>query len=140
APNERTVAAERRVNSTLAHEGGHGLMHAHLFLAEFDHKSLFDNDPDVTRKRVLCRNGDGPRTGPRRGYDGRWWEWQANRAIGALLMPKDIFLAFMTPFLEESGTFGLPALPNSRREDAVRAAADVFDVNPAVATIRMDSF
>src|ERR1700679_2976361 len=31
---EGTAAAERRVRSTLAHEGGHGLLHPKLFIAD----------------------------------------------------------------------------------------------------------
>jgi hypothetical protein len=136
---QRTRAEDRRVNSTLAHEAGHCLMHSHLFLAEFDHGRLFANDPDVSSQRVLCRDGNNP-TGSQRRYDGRWWELQANRAIGGLLMPRETFLEFITPFLEKRGTFGVGVLPDNQRDEVIRAAADVFDVNPAVARIRTDSF
>jgi hypothetical protein len=135
----RTRSEDRRVNSTLAHEAGHCLMHAHLFLAEFDHGRLFANDPDVTPRRVLCRDGNSPAR-PQRRYDGRWWELQANRAIGGLLLPKETFLEFIVPFLEMQGTFGVGVLPETRRNEIVHAAADVFDVNPVVARIRIDSF
>src|SRR6266851_2321934 len=86
-PADRTPAAERRVSSTLAHEGGHGLMHAHLFALGDDHKTLFGSDPDVSATKVLCRDGETELARPKgqRTYDGRWWEFQANRAIGALL-------------------------------------------------------
>lgn len=137
--NERSVAAERRVNSTLAHEAGHGLMHAHLFALEADRAQLFENDPDVTETKVLCRDGvDVVPRGPKRRYDGRWWELQANRAIGALLMPKALFLVFVEPFLEARGTIGVPQLVADRRTEAVRAAAELFDVNPAAAKVRVD--
>lgn len=137
----RTVAAERRMNSTIAHEAGHGLMHAHLFAIELDRGRLFADDPDVTDTKVLCRDGDGGASIPRqRVYDGRWWEFQANRAIGALLMPKDIFLAFMNPFLEAQGVLDLPGLPAAQRSEALRAAAEVFDVNPAAVKLRIDAF
>jgi hypothetical protein len=137
-PDEATVAADRRVNSTLAHEAGHGLLHTHLFLPEFDHKRLFASDPDVGPNCVLCRDDEQPVRSRLRTYDGRWWEFQANRTIGALLMPKQVFLDFMAPFLERRGTFGLAALPDSSREEAIRATADVFDVNPAAARVRLD--
>ena len=136
---QRTRVEDRRVNSTLAHEAGHCLMHAHLFLAEFEHGRVFANDPDVSSQRVLCRD-DNDRARSQRRYDGRWWELQANRAIGGLLMPKETFLQFMTPFLEKRGTFGVGVLPDNRRDEVIRAAADLFDVNPAVARIRTDSF
>jgi hypothetical protein len=99
---------------------------------EFDSRGLFDNDPDVSKTHVLCRE---PR---QRKYDGRWWEFQANRAIGALLMPKEIFLKFMQQFLENRGTFSMPRLPHNRREEAIQAAAGLFEVNPAAAKVRVD--
>ena len=132
-------AEDRRINSTLAHEAGHGLMHAHLFILGLQHGDLFGNDPDVSQKRVLCREVDDKPADPQRRYDGRWWEFQANCAIGALLMPKKIFLGFMQPFLEQLGSVGIPNLPSGRREEAIRAAANIFDVNPAAARVRIDS-
>jgi hypothetical protein len=136
-PEEQTQSADRRVNSTLAHEAGHGIMHAHLFALDLDH-GLFSGDADVTKTRVLCRD-PVPATKQRK-YDGRWWELQANRAIGALLLPKSLFLAFVEPFLEKRGMLGTPMLPASKREEVARAAANVFEVNPAVARIRVEAF
>lgn|ERR1043166_2571791 len=129
----------RRINSTLAHETGHGLMHGHLFALGLDHGGLFGNDPDVTEQKVLCRDEDIQERGSKRRYDGRWWEFQANRAIGALLMPKEIFLLFMQQFVEQRGSFGIPMLPSTRRDKAVVAASNTFDVNPAVSRIRVAS-
>lgn len=138
---ERTTAAERRMNSTLAHEAGHGLMHAHLFALDLDHATLFGSDPDVTKTRVLCRDGEPSAPGrPRRKYDGRWWELQANRAIGMLLMPEELFLAFIEPFLERTGVLKVPTIPAPGRAAATRAGADVFDVNPAAVRVRIDHF
>jgi hypothetical protein len=133
-----TRAEERRINSTLAHEAGHGLMHAHLFALDLDYRNLFENDPDVTKSRVLCRDEHDIRKSKRR-YDGRWWELQANRAIGAFLLPKELFLKFMEPFLRQEGTLGIAVLPSNRRDEAAVAAAETFDVNPAVARIRLNS-
>ena len=129
----------RRINSTLAHEAGHCLLHAHLFALGLDRGRLFGDDPDVTQQRVLCRNEDTKMVKSIRRYDGRWWEFQANRAIGALLMPKEVFLLFMQQFVEERGNFGLPALSNTRRHEAVMGTAEMFDVNPAAARIRVNS-
>lgn len=132
-------AEHRRINSTLAHEAGHGLMHAPLFALGLDHGNLFGSDPDVTQRRILCRDECDVPVKVQRKYDGRWWEFQANRAIGALLMPKRVFLEFMQPFLEHLGSVGIPSLPDDRRGEAVRAAAETFDVNPAAARVRIDS-
>ena len=118
-PADRTKSAERRVNSTIAHEGGHGLMHAHLFALGDDVESLFSNDSDISKTRVLCRDGETETPVVReRRYDGRWWEVQADKAIGALLLPKRAFLAFMEPFLERRGTFGSVVLPSDHRARA----------------------
>ena len=138
APTSGSQAEDRRISSTLAHEGGHGLMHAHLFALALDRRNLFEKDPDVTQSRVLCRD-QSQATAPRTTYDGRWWELQANRAIGAFLMPKEIFLRFMQPFLQPQGSLGLFTLQHDRN-DAIMAAAETFDVNPAVARIRVNAF
>ena len=40
----------------------------------------------------------------------RWWEFQANKAMGALLLPKALVGKAREPFLEAQGMLGLPAL------------------------------
>lgn len=125
---------ERRLRTTLAHEAGHGLMHAHLFALEEKPLGLFDmgdNGP-----AIMCRDEHAPRE-PTRGYDGRWWEYQANRAIGALLLPKSLVRVAIAPYLQESGIFAEPHLPPDNRESAAHSLADIFDVNPAVVRIRL---
>jgi hypothetical protein len=138
-PGELFVEEDRRTNSTIAHEAGHCLMHAHLFIEYFANNNLFEDDPDVTQRRILCRVGRPNVRTKQQTYDGRWWEFQANRAIGALLMPKQLFLTFMQPYLERSGTLMVSRLPNNVKEEAIKMAAHVFDVNPAVARVRMNS-
>lgn len=140
APHEkRTTALERRENTTLAHEAGHGLMHAHLFALESYNEALFGGDADVKGPKILCRDPVATPVPRGRGrYDGRWWELQANRAIGALLMPRELFLAFMECFTEQRGSFGRLVIPDSRRSEAARAAAEAFEVNPAAASVRID--
>lgn len=129
----------RRISSTLAHEAGHCLMHAQLFIEYFANNNLFENDPDVTQRRILCRVDQPNVRTKQQKYDGRWWEFQANRAIGALLMPKQLFLTFMQPYLERSGTVMVSGLPTNVKEEAIKLATRVFDVNPAVARVRMNS-
>jgi hypothetical protein len=70
-------------------------------------------------------------------YDGRWWEFQANRAIGGLLMPRGLVIKAVAPFCEECGGLGLPVLKD-QRERAARELAEIFDVNPVVSRIRLD--
>lgn len=133
--------AERRISTTFAHEAGHGLLHAHVFALErHELTDLFGDGVDRRTPKVLCRDGDVGRrqTATPRKYDGRWWEYQANMAIGALLLPRALVSSALEPYLEERGSMGKIALVSSRKSEAVRALVDVFDVNPAVAEIRLD--
>lgn len=130
---EGTVVSDRRVRSTLAHEAGHGIFHAHLFSAT-GASSLFPEGLGE-KPRVLCRDEEQGGAG---GYKGNWWEWQANRAIGSLLLPKHLVVTAVQQFLEPAGLLGLAVLPTTRRELATRHLAGVFDVNPVVARRRLD--
>jgi len=133
---EGTQPAERRISATLAHEGGHGLLHAHLFALGTKPKSLFD-DADQDMPQILCRSvtGEGP---AKNLYSGRWWEFQANQAIGALLLPGDLVEQALAPYFVNQGSLGVKTLDFSRREEAVMALSEIFDVNPVVARIRVD--
>jgi hypothetical protein len=128
--------AERRVRTTLAHEAGHGLLHAHLFALDEIPLHLFDKESH-TGDQILCRGvqGDGRKS---RGYDGRWWEHQANRAMGGLLCPLPLVQEAMKPFLNPSGKLGVEVLPDNGREPSIRSLAEIFDVNLVVARIRIN--
>jgi hypothetical protein len=129
---QNTTPARRRVRSTVAHEAGHGLLHGSLFVG--------NNFPDRggNQRRILCRSED-ILVDTQRSYRGRWWEFQANQAIGSLLLPRPI----MNSFLDQSGTEGDPSgtriLTPAQRESLAKKAAVTFDVNPIVARIRLDS-
>jgi len=128
--------AERRVRTTLAHEGGHGLLHAYLFALSERPRELFDADSH-SDQQILCRDIAGEET-KRRSYDGRWWEYQANRAMGGLLCPRALLQEALKPYLVPTGSLGRIVLDERRRETAIKTLADVFDVNPVVARIRVD--
>lgn len=122
-----TKVAERRLRSTLAHEAGHGLLHAYLFALGEKPKSLFD-DPDHT-PRILCR--EVIETGAPKNRSGEHWaEFQANRAIAALLMPKPLVDIALREFCVEVGRLGQKTLASDKREAAIRALSGIFDVNP----------
>ena len=95
--------------------------------------SLFDCSEDVQGEKVLCRDGEA---GSR--YEGKWWEVQANMMIGALLLPKALAVAAVNELTVES-TLGVHVLPAAKRHAAVLQLADVFNVNPIVAEIRLDA-
>lgn len=132
-----TRSAERLANSTLAHEAGHGLLHAHLFAFEQSQLTvMFGGDVDPHAPRILCRDPK-PESG-RRGYDGRWWEFHANQAIGALLLPRPLALEALGDLLTPPSAFGRRDLPQTNREKAVQKLSEVFAVNPAAARVRID--
>jgi hypothetical protein len=128
--------AERRVRTTMAHEAGHGLLHAHLFTLDEVPLHLFDKDSH-SGDQILCRDVQGDEQKTSR-YNGRWWEFQANRAMGGLLCPRPLVQEAMKSFLVPSGLLGVEVLDDSRRETCVRTLADIFDVNPVVARIRIN--
>lgn len=134
--NELYLQEYRRINATLAHEAGHGLLHTELYVGRFVRETLKDH-PHVKRDRILCRT-EHQVTQPKNRYSGEWWEFQANRAIGALLMPRQLFLQFMEPYLKQTGTPTIDQLSSKVQREAIKKAAEVFDVNERVARIRIE--
>ena len=127
-----TRTSDRRINTTLAHESGHCLLHAHLFALKEMSAGLFDQDTiESNVPKILCRDEVAGE------YDGKWWEFQANASIGPLLLPKQLLTDALSPFLEAQGLLGIPALPDERRRPAEQAVAEIFDVNPVAARIRL---
>lgn len=128
--------AERRINSTLAHEAGHILLHGSLFTLQLraGTVSLMEVDLDAANQTVLCRDDNANV----RRYDGRWWEYQANQMIGALLLPRSLVIQATDPLITFRGQLGVGILERDRREEAVQRLAETFDVNPVVARIRVE--
>ncbi|MEN6489232.1 MAG: hypothetical protein ABFD66_10220 [Smithella sp.] len=134
--------SERRLRTTIAHEAGHGLFHAHLFIfAQRPPRSLFGDDLDETGFKILCRSDaiEGIEGFKKNRYDGKWWEYQANLAIGTLLLPKSLVEMALEPLLKERGQLGFKVLDVDDREEAAKTLSDLFDVNPIVAKIRISS-
>jgi len=82
---ERDPAAEKLLRSTVAHEAAHVLLHRVLFLKESS--ALFGG---LASRCELCRSVAFTRPG----YQGEWWEWQANRGMAALLLPREALTAW----------------------------------------------
>jgi Zn-dependent peptidase ImmA (M78 family) len=129
---QNTTPARRRVRSTVAHEAGHGLLHGSLFTG--------DNfaDRGGTQRLILCRSED-ILLETSRSYRGRWWEFQANQAIGSLLLPRPLMDAFLDQSGIELDSSGSRILTPVQRESLAKKAAASFDVNPIVVRIRLDS-
>jgi len=133
---EDSKSAQRRANTTLAHEAGHALFHAHLFVLGAPQPGMFGND--VTEPKILCRCDSVHSVASNQEYDGRWWEFQANQAIGPLLMPRRLVHKALAGIVVPSGSLGVSeAIPDEHRETAVALLAKTFEVNPAVARIRI---
>jgi hypothetical protein len=132
--DDSSVVAERRIRTTLAHEGGHCLLHMHLFVLATPTQKLFGDFSEPDKPKVLCR--DEVLGNARESYAGNWWEFQANRAIGGLLLPAALVTDSLGEFMLK-GPAGFPHFDQSRIEDAARELADVFNVNPVVAKIRI---
>jgi hypothetical protein len=132
-----TKPAERRIRTTLAHEAGHGLLHAHLFTLAQQSKSLFGDFTKPNSPKVLCRDIPNASAAHLSGYDKRWWEYQANRAIGAFLLPRTLVEKAVDPLLSSSGLLGSKTLDASHFDPGAKLLADTFDVNPVVARIRL---
>lgn len=115
-----TNESRRRVNTTLAHEAGHGFLHSYLF-ALANQKDIFSVlNEGGTGARVLCRDGATS-----------WWETQANMVMGTILLPEFLVRQCVEPLVVEK------SLPASAWEAAVRSVSETFDVNPIVAKIRL---
>jgi len=135
---EKTQVAERRIRSTIAHEAGHGLLHAHLFVLQAGGRPLFGDFSDPQSPKVLCRDTADSQGRQKARYDGRWWEFQANSVMGSLLLPRPLVEQALEPFLAERGSLGGKTLDNTRREEAARHLSQIFDTNPVVARLRLD--
>ncbi len=135
---EETKTAERRINATLAHEAGHGLLHSHLFVVGAQPERLFGSEFDPKAPKILCRD-ETAGLSKRSQYDGHWWEFQANQVIGALLLPRALVqMALDKSLLKATGTLGLRQLRPEDRGRGVELLASTFNVNPAVAKIRIE--
>jgi hypothetical protein len=59
-------------------------------------------------------------------------------AMGQLLMPAPLVREAAIPYLEAAGNLGVVMLPEESLEISARALAEVFDVNPVVARLRLE--
>lgn len=131
---EDTHVAQRRVRSTCAHEAGHGLLHAHLFAIALRQDVLVEAVGE--KRRFLCRGEHVGENKPKT----PWWEFQANRAIPELLLPRNLVDQAISPFLSKRGLMGVAILEPSKRGEAIQTLADIFDVNPVVVKLRLEEF
>lgn len=133
--------AEKRVRSTLAHEGGHGLFHGPLFAEMFEAEEAagklvqVDRSAGITADGFACRRiGEG---GGGKRYD--WWEVQANRAMASLLLPRRL----VDPFVRANIYMPVPKFPGMKHRpmwdlrEVAGMVADQFEVSISMATYRI---
>lgn len=130
-------SAAHLFRSTLAHEAGHGLLHPMLFMQDAGQGTFSVDNADPAKRRILCRSRDIV-PGQRRGYDGRWWEYQANRMIGSLLLPRPLVMAAAGEFTERRPLSGSMFLSEHNRMRATEQLARLFEVSPACMSIRLE--
>jgi hypothetical protein len=101
---------------------------------------LFGDGLDPMAPKILCREDGvtGIRESRTNKYDGRWWEFQANQAMGAALLPRKLVEVTLDPLVVVS-SLGKRVLPPNLHETAALLLADTFDVNPAAARIRLEA-
>lgn len=134
---DEDLVAQRRLVTTLAHEAGHGIFHGHLFVLAQSTGSLFGDDHATDPARVLCRDNNVQPEASHKKYDGRWWEYQANRAIGALLIPRPLVRPSVHDLVKRKGSLQMEILEPTARKEAVERISAIFEVNPVVARIRL---
>lgn len=134
AMDEGTKVSERRIRATLAHEAGHALIHPILFMEDGGGSELFTSNVDLAQRRILCRRSD---INPGGKYDGRWWEFQANCAIGGFLLPRPLVAKSVAHLTKTAGLLGGQILDDQARAEAESLVAETFEVNRVVARIRL---
>jgi Zn-dependent peptidase ImmA (M78 family) len=133
-----SLVSQRRVRTTLGHEAGHGVLHTHLFALDSSDPPLFGDLSEPSAPRVLCKVDLANASGRTGRYEGDWAEFQANRAMGALLLPRILVQAAAAPYLMSVGTLGRRELDCDRSDEAIRVLAETFDVNPIAVRFRLE--
>jgi IrrE N-terminal-like domain len=121
--------ARRRLRTTLAHECAHIALHSVLHPVAVGF--LFEELTSRTSV-VMCRDTESGA--------GEWWEVQANRGMGCLLMPRELIKEQTRSWLDanEFATIG-DALAEKKGEALLRELSSVFDVNPVVVLYRLQA-
>lgn len=135
---DESQVSQRRVRSTVAHEGRHALFHTELYIERIvrltSHRDLFGEDAkptaDVGRDTFTCGGETAPTPKP-----DEWWEYQANQAMAALLLPAHLVRTAMDHLAPNFAALDVGTQQAAmRRVD--RELADVFDVNPIMVAYR----
>lgn len=134
---ETDTLARRRLRTTLAHEAGHASCHPQLFFQDTVTPSLFgDAFAPQERSGILCRDDAVGRLG----YNGEWWEYQANQCMASLLLPRRLFRSYVERVLRSLQVRDFErAIREGLAEQAVRHLADIFDVSQKAVFYRLSA-
>ncbi len=129
-----------RWRATLAHEAGHILLHRVLFEVNPDQQSLFaaanstEGGPSPGPVRCLKRNLGFSHSV----HD--WREVQANKAMAALLMSRDLFGAVAREYIGQAISAGAKLVHGTPAgERVIHQLASYFEVSRQAATIRLET-
>jgi hypothetical protein len=129
---ETDQLARRRLRTTLAHEAGHVACHQGLFLGDTETLSLFGSASVKEKPAILCREESGGV------YRGEWWEYQANKCMAALLLPKFHFIPQLEDALKAVGVVSFKkAIVTGQDEAVIRSLANTFDVSWQAVLLRL---
>lgn len=137
-----------RWRATMAHEAAHGLFHREIFQASPDQCSLagllFEESSNVQQSQegqksqeayqsIQCLEQEVVFGG---GLD--WREFQANRGMASLLMPRTLFITVVREQVCEIARNQQPVLPQSREyRMLVSRLSHLFEVSQQAAIIRL---
>lgn len=127
-----------RWRATVAHEAAHVLLHGHLYEVDPMQRGLFRSDAAPTPNQLLrCLKRDvGYRQQP-----SDWREVQANMGMGALLMPKPVFVKAARHAIEAIGIVDNAIQAGSvEHTQLVDQLAQRFSVSRQAARIRLSAF
>ena len=127
-----------RWRATVAHEAAHVLLHGYLFEVDPMQRGLFRSDVAPTRNQLLrCLKRDvGYRQQP-----SDWREVQANMGMGALLMPKPVFVKAAQHAMDAIGIVDSAIQAGSiEHTRLVDQLARRFSVSGQAARIRLSAF
>ena len=133
---ESDTLARRRLRTTLAHECGHVACHRMLFVTDTDTLPLFPPGmiQEEEKPGFLCREDT---VGAR--YTGEWWEYQANRCMACLLLPRHLVVPRFQSVLHGVGVGSYEeGAKLGKDEDIVRTLADTFDVSWQALLFRLE--
>ena len=133
---ERTTVGRRRLRMTIAHEAAHVVLHKCLFRGEGVMPLL--RGAKTGPGGIFCRSVGMVRSGQGRKYGGEWWEYQANRGMVGLLLPRSLVGIKLRKSLEERKLDSFEsAVREGRDGEVVRELASAFDASLEATSYRL---